>query len=68
VIRPPVEAGPPTDVLPQEKLEAAVARAQASLDERMREVHAEYERAFRAYRGLDDVAGVQDGQTACPTR
>jgi hypothetical protein len=68
VIRPPVEAGPPPDVLPQEKLEAAVARAQTSLDERMREVHAEYERAFRAYRGLDDFAGVKDGQTASSAR
>jgi hypothetical protein len=57
VMRPPVDAGPPPDVLPQEKLEAAVARAQTGLDERMREVHAEYERAFRAYRGLDDIAG-----------
>ncbi len=59
-MRPPVEAGPPPDVLPQKKLEAAVARAQANLGERMREVHAEYERAFRAYRGLDDIGGGQD--------
>ena len=48
VMRPPVEVGPPPDALPHDKLEAAVVRAQASLDERMREVHAEYERAFRA--------------------
>lgn len=57
VAQPPVEAGPPPDVLPQDKLEAAVARAQASLDERMREVHAEYKRAFLAYRNLDDITG-----------
>ena len=62
VMRPPVEAGPPPDVLSQEKLDTAVARAQASLDERMREVHGEYERAFRAYRGLDDIAGGHDAQ------
>lgn len=64
VMRPPVEAGPPPGALPQDKLETAVARAQASLDERMREVHAEYERAFRAYRGLDDIAGGKGAEAA----
>ncbi len=63
-MRPPVEAGPPPEVLPQEKLEAAVAQAQANLDERMREVHAEYERAFRAYRGLGEIVGGQDVEAA----
>lgn len=62
VARPPVEAGPPAATLPAEKLEAAVTQAQVSLDERMREVHAEYEQAFRAYRGLDEFALKNDGQ------
>jgi len=54
---PPVEAGPPPNVLPWDKLEADVARAQTSLDERMREVHEEYERAFHTYQSLDDITG-----------
>lgn len=64
--RPPVEAGPPSDILPQDKLAEAVERAQASLDERMREVHTEYERAFHSYRRLDDLSGEKNAQASTP--
>ncbi len=68
LMRPPVEAVLPPDVLPQEKIEAAVAQAQTSLDERMREVHAEFEQAFRAYPSVDHIIGEQDAQAAPTTR
>lgn len=64
VTRRPVEAGPPPGILPLDKLEAAVIRAQATLDELMREVHAEYERAFRSYRGLAEFDGELDATAA----
>jgi len=54
---PPVEAGLPPGTFPPDKLDAAVVQAQATLDQRMREVHDEFERAFRAYRLLDEVVG-----------
>ena len=58
---PPIEAGPPPNVLSQEKLNQEVASAQKSLDTRMREVHAEYEAAFRAYKNLAELAWGGDG-------
>jgi len=54
-LRPPGETEATPQILPPEKLEASVAKAQESLDERMREVHAEFEEALKTYRGLEDV-------------
>lgn len=50
--RPPIDRGPPEGTMSQAKLEEAIAKAEASLDQRMREVHSEYEQAVRAYAGL----------------
>lgn len=57
VMRPPVKVGSPSSALPQEKLETEVMRTQSGLDDKMREVHDEYERSFLAYRGLDEFLG-----------
>ncbi len=41
--------------MPEDTLRAEVDRAQAALEERMREIHEEYERAFRAYHEVDKI-------------
>lgn len=61
ITRPLVEAEQPTDLLPKEQLQAAVERAQESLDTRMKEVHDEFEKAFRTYPHLEDHAGGHGG-------
>ena len=60
--RPPVAAGLPADIPSPEALKSEVDLAQAKLDERMCEVHAEFEMAFSAYPSVDDASGEHHGQ------
>lgn len=60
--QPPVPAGPPADVPSTDALKDEVDQAQAKLDERIFEVHAEFEKAFQAYPPVDDVSGEHHGQ------
>ena len=67
ISRPPLPEGPPPIIPKTTILKGEVAQAQAKLDERRREVHAEFEEAFRAYPALDDVAGENYAQTSAQT-
>ena len=60
--RPPVAADPPADIPSTDALKSEVDQAQARLDDRIAEVHAEFERAFRAYPSVDDASGEHHGQ------